>query len=132
MREDARVSVIDDYIGSVDDPAAAMLSRIRDLVREAAPEATERMAYGMPTWWLNGNLVHAAVFARHVGFYPGADGVAQVEGRLADFVHAKGSIQFPLDRPLPEDLVRDVIAFRVTQQRALPTRKPPEEAASRP
>ena len=103
MREDARVSVIDDYIGSVDDPAAAMLSRIRDLVREAAPEATERMAYGMPTWWLNGNLVHA-----------------------------KGSIQFPLDRPLPEDLVRDVIAFRVTQQRALPTRKPPEEAASRP
>ena len=95
---------IDDYLAAVDGPARSLLADLIALVRETAPEAPERIAYRMPTWYLNGNLVHVAAFTRHVSLFPGADGVAAFEGELAGLVHSKGTIQFPLDRPLPVDL----------------------------
>jgi uncharacterized protein YdhG (YjbR/CyaY superfamily) len=69
----------------------------------------------MPTFKLNGNLVHFAAFTHHIGFYPGASGVAHFEKELSAFKHAKGSIQFPLDKPIPYDLVRRIVTFRVSE-----------------
>ena len=78
----------------------------------------ERIAYRIPTFWLNGNLVHFAAFARHVGFYPGASGIAAFRDALAGYAGAKGSVQFPHDAPLPLALVAEIVRFRVAENAA--------------
>ncbi|WP_040158865.1 iron chaperone [Nigerium massiliense] len=118
-----RSSAVDRYIAGSGEKQRELMTELRALIAELAPEASEKISYGMPTFDLNGNLVHFAAFDRHVGFYPGADGVAFAEDRLAGFTHAKGSIRFPLDRPLPVELVRDIVEFRVAQNRAKPTKR---------
>lgn len=117
------MTVIDDYLAGVDGPAHERLAELVALVRETAPEASEKISYQMPTWYLNGNLVHVAAFTRHVSLFPGPEGVAAFEGELAGLVHSKGTIQFALDRPLPTELIRRIVEFRVAQQRAKPARR---------
>ena len=109
---------VDAYLDSFGDPQRSRMVELRALIAELVPEASEKISYGLPTFTLRGNLVHFGGFARHIGFYPGPDGVAHVEDRLGEFPHAKGSIRFPLDRPLPVDLIRDIVTFRAAQQRA--------------
>ena len=96
---------------------------MRTTILNLAPGATEAMSYQIPTFKLNGNLVHFAAFKKHIGFYPGAAGIAAFQDELAGYKSAKGSVQFPLDQALPLDLVKKIVKFRVAQNLAAPTKK---------
>ena len=91
------------------------LTQLRDVIRQAAPQASERISYQMPTFYLHGNLVHFAAHDKHIGFYPTPSGIANFEDELAPYKHAKGSVQFPLDQPLPTDLIERIVRFRVAE-----------------
>ncbi|HEV7714412.1 MAG TPA: DUF1801 domain-containing protein [Steroidobacteraceae bacterium] len=106
---------IDDYIDLYPKDVQRLLEQMRRTVRLAAPKAEEKIAYGIPTLTLNGNLVHFAAFKRHIGFYPGAAGIATFKKHLSAYKSAKGSVQFPLDEPLPLALVTRITKFRVKQ-----------------
>jgi uncharacterized protein YdhG (YjbR/CyaY superfamily) len=96
----------------------ARLRSVREAIRAAAPpEATETISYRMPAFHLGGVLVWYGAHANHIGFYPRASGVAAFAKELSDFPHAKGSVQFPFNRPLPLDLIARIVRFRVAEQR---------------
>lgn len=101
------------YIESASEPARTRLRTLRAIVREEAPDAIERMAYGLPTWHQGENLVHLGAFAHHVGVYPGSEAIEVFAEELAPFRTSKGAIQLPHDRDLPLDLVRRIVRFRV-------------------
>lgn len=107
---------IDAYIAGFPEAVQPVLEQLRTWIREEIPEAREVMSYQIPTFKLKRNLVHFAAFKNHIGFYPGASGVKAFEDRLGDYVHAKGSIQFPLDQPMPEKLIREIVRFRVAEE----------------
>lgn len=111
-------TAVDRYIAASEPAVRERLEAIRALVRSIAPAATEKMAYGIPTFVLGGNLVHYAGFARHIGFYPTPSGTAAFRAELAPYEGGKGSIRFPLDQPLPLDLVRRIVEFRVAETTA--------------
>ena len=114
-RSDVSPTTIDEYITAFPPDVRDRLSELRATIRREAPQAEERISYRIPTFFLNGNLVHFAAFAHHVGFYPGPTGIAAFQDTLARFKNAKGSVQFPHDEPLPLDLVADIVRFRVTE-----------------
>jgi uncharacterized protein YdhG (YjbR/CyaY superfamily) len=95
-----------------------ILEKIRKTIRDAAPEAQETINYQIPTFTLYGNLVHFAAFKKHIGFYPTPSGIAQFEAELSVYEKAKGSVQFPLDQPIPYDLIRRIVEFRVEENLA--------------
>jgi uncharacterized protein YdhG (YjbR/CyaY superfamily) len=103
---------IDAYIARFPEEVRAILQKIRETIRRAAPEAEEAIAYQMPTFRLNGNLVHFAAFEHHIGFYPTPSGISTFSEKLSGYKSAKGSAQFPLDRPIPYDLIAEITAFR--------------------
>lgn len=109
---------IDDYIGRFPPQIQEILEKIRAVVRETAPEAEEAIAYQMPTFRLNGNLVHFAAFKNHIGFYPTPTGIEAFQPELAAYAGAKGSVQFPLNQPIPYDLIRRIVAYRVEENRS--------------
>jgi uncharacterized protein YdhG (YjbR/CyaY superfamily) len=104
---------IDAYIAAFPDDVQAILQQIRQTIHEAAPEATEAISYGMPTFKLHGNLVHFAAFKNHIGFYPVPSGIEAFKDELAAYKQGKGSVQFPLDRPMPYDLITRIVKFRI-------------------
>jgi len=106
---------IDEYISNLPAATREVMQQIRDTIRSAAPDASEAMAYQIPTFVLNGNLVHFGAFEKHIGFYPTPTGIAQFKSELKDYVHAKGSVQFPLDKPIPYDLIDRITRFRVIE-----------------
>lgn len=106
---------IEQYIAQFSDELQGRLQEIRQIIREAAPQASEKISWRMPTFYLNGNLVHFAMNKAHIGFYPGASGVAYFEDRLGEYKHAKGSIQFPLNQSLPVQLIQDIVKYRVEE-----------------
>lgn len=103
------------YIEAAPEPARARLRALADVVRSEAPEATERMAYGLPTWHLRENLIHLGAFARHIGVYPGPEAIAAFATELAGLRTSKGTIQIPHDAPLPTELVRQLTRWRLAQ-----------------
>lgn len=109
---------IDEYIAGFPPPVQEILERIRVTVREAAPEAQERISYRMPTFTLKGNLVHFAAFEKHIGLYPTPTGIETFKDELSRYKTGKGSVQFPLDEPIPYDLIRRIVAFRVEEKLA--------------
>ena len=109
------VTTIDQYIQGFPKDVQTKLSEIRSTIREAAPEATEKISYGVPTFDLNGNLVHFAAFKRHIGFYPAPSGIARFQKELKAYKSAKGSVQFPLDEPMPLQLIAKIVEFRVAE-----------------
>lgn len=109
-----RSDPIDVYIEAFPENIQSILQKIRQIVHAAAPEAEETISYRMPTFKLSGkNLVHFAAFERHIGFYPTPSGIAAFEEQLTSYKSAKGSVQFPLDRPIPFELIRRIVTFRV-------------------
>jgi len=106
---------IDDYIAGFPDDVQEILNRIRVTIREAAPDAEETISYQIPTFVLKGNLVHFAAFKKHVGFYPAPTGIAEFKDELSGYESAKGSVQFPLDRPVPFALISKIVKFRVRE-----------------
>lgn len=115
MNPDSTIQTIDEYIAGFPEDLREILEKVRETIRQVAPEATEKISYQMPTFFLNGNLVHFAAFKKHIGLYPAPSGVAAFQEELAPYVKAKGSIQFPLDRPIPYDLIARITAFRVQE-----------------
>lgn len=106
---------IDEYIAKFPIEVQEKLQKIRKIVRDAAPEATEKISYQMPTFYLNGNLVHFAAYKKHIGFYPTPSGITSFDEELAPYKRAKGSVIFPLDKPIPYDLIDKIVRFRVAE-----------------
>lgn len=103
---------IDEYIAGFPSEIQELLQKIRMTIRKAAPEAEEAIKYQMPTFTLNGNLVHFAAFKRHIGFYPAPMGIEKFKDELSAYKGAKGSVQFPLDKPIPFDLISRIVEYR--------------------
>mgnify|MGYP003587321036 FL=1 len=108
---------IDAYISSYDEVVQPILKELRRVIKEEAPDATEKISYQMPTFYLNGNLVHFAVQKNHIGFYPAPSGVAAFKEELTEYKTSKGAIQFPLTKPIQYELVRRIVRFRVEEAR---------------
>jgi uncharacterized protein YdhG (YjbR/CyaY superfamily) len=106
---------IDDYISAFPAEVQALLRKVRAAIRKAAPDAAETIKYGIPTFTLNGNLVHFAAFKNHIGFYPAPSGIAKFAKELSAYKSAKGSVQFPLDQPIPYALIAKIVEFRVRE-----------------
>ena len=111
-------TTIDAYIAALPDDVQSNLQQIRRTIHDAAPEATEAISYQMPTFKLHGNLVHFGAFKNHIGFYPVPSGIEAFQDELAAYKQGKGSIQFPLDRPMPFDLIRRIVEYRVQENTA--------------
>jgi uncharacterized protein YdhG (YjbR/CyaY superfamily) len=110
-----KVASIDQYIRGFPEDVQITLSELRLSIRFAAPEATEKISYRMPTFYFNGNLVHFAAFAHHIGFYPTPGGIDGFQQELKVYNTSKGAIQFPLDQPLPLKLITKIVRFRVKE-----------------
>jgi uncharacterized protein YdhG (YjbR/CyaY superfamily) len=106
---------IDEYIKYSPLPAQKKLAEMRRIVKEVAPEAQEKISYRMPAFFLGGILIYFAAFAKHIGFYPGANGVAAFEKELSKYKHAKGSIQFPINEPLPVELIKKIVKYKIKE-----------------
>ena len=106
---------IDEYIATFPEAIQKILQEIRATVQAAAPDAKEKISYQMPTFDLKGNLVHFAAFKNHIGFYPTPSGTEAFREEIARYQGAKGSIRFPLDEPMPLDLIRRIVEFRVAE-----------------
>jgi uncharacterized protein YdhG (YjbR/CyaY superfamily) len=106
---------IDEYIAGFPQDVQAILEKIRMTIREAAPDAKETISYQVPTFRLEGNLVHFAGFKEHIGFYPTPTGIEKFKEELSVYEGAKGSVQFPLDKPIPYGLISEIVRFRVKE-----------------
>jgi uncharacterized protein YdhG (YjbR/CyaY superfamily) len=106
---------INAYISEFPEEIRVILEQIRTTIQKAAPEAKEAIKYGMPTFILNGNLVHFAAYKNHIGFYPAPSGIDAFIEELAVYRTGKGTIQFPIDKPIPFDLITKVVKFRVEE-----------------
>lgn len=112
---DTSIENVESYIATFPKETQKLLEQIRQTIRSVAPTATEKIGYRIPTFVLNGNLVHYAGYKNHIGFYPGAAGIEKFQEELSVYKGAKGSVQFPLDQPLPLKLVSEITKFRVVQ-----------------
>jgi uncharacterized protein YdhG (YjbR/CyaY superfamily) len=106
---------INSYISLQQADIQHKLQILRNTIIEIAPKVTEKISYGMPTFYLNGNLVHFAAYKNHIGFYPAPSGITNFIDELEDFKTSKGAIQFPNDKPLPIQLIQKIVAFRVNE-----------------
>ncbi|HET6558641.1 MAG TPA: DUF1801 domain-containing protein [Prolixibacteraceae bacterium] len=106
---------IDDYIAQCPAEVQAILQELRETIRKAAPEAQETISYMMPTFTLEGNLVHFAAFKNHIGFYPAPSGIEQFRNELSTYELSKGTIRFPLGQPIPLELVSRIVKLRVQE-----------------
>jgi len=106
---------IDEYIATFPKEIQKILEKVRATIKIAAPKAEEKIAYQMPTFYLKGNLVHFAAYKNHIGFYPTPSGIEKFKNELSVYEGAKGSVQFPLDQPIPYDLISKIVAFRVQE-----------------
>lgn len=106
---------INEYIAAFTPEVQQLLEQVRTTIQKAAPDATEAISYAMPTFKLNGNLVHFAAFTNHIGFYALPSGNEAFRKELSSYKTGKGSIQFPLDKPLPLDLITKIVKFRIIE-----------------
>lgn len=113
--ENLSVRSIDDYIAQFSPDIQEKLKTLRNVIKEAAPGAQEKISWQMPTFVLHGNLVHFAVHKRHIGFYPGPSGIDAFAQELSRYKRSKGAVQFPIDKPLPYELVSKIVRFRVAE-----------------
>ena len=114
----AAPKTIDEYIAGFPKDIQAILQRVRQTIREAAPDAEEKISYQMPAFTLKGNLVYFAGFKNHIGFYPIPSGIEEFKEELSVYEQGKGSVQFPLDKPIPYDLISRIVKFRVKENLA--------------
>lgn len=115
QRPSASYASVEEYIAACPEPAQDILRRIRAVIQEAAPDATERISWQMPTYHQRENLVHFALQSRHIGFYPSPEGIEAFADRLAEYKTTKGGVQFPLNKPIPYELIAEITRYRVEQ-----------------
>lgn len=130
---------IDEYVKTFPPHTRSLLRQMRRTIRAVVPEAEEAIRYGMPTFRLQKNLVHFAAYGHHIGFYPGPAAITAFTRQISNYQTSKGTIQFPLDRPLPLNLIRKIVEFRVASavpgapfaRTAPPPRRIPKGAGAR-
>jgi uncharacterized protein YdhG (YjbR/CyaY superfamily) len=106
---------IDQYIARFSADVQEILEKVRLTIRKAAPDSQEKISYQIPTFTLKGNLVHFAAYKKHIGFYPASTGIEKFKKEISKYKWAKGSVQFPLNQPIPYDLISEIVAFRVKE-----------------
>ncbi|GAB6991821.1 iron chaperone [Paenibacillus pini] len=106
---------MDEYISKYPTEVQEIMQTLRKVIHEAAPDAKEKMSYQMPTFELYGNLVHFAAYKNHIGFYPTPSGIEAFKEELSSYKGAKGSVQFPLNKPMPYDIISRIVTFRVAE-----------------
>ncbi len=120
MSEPLPYSNIDEYIAQFPEEIQQKMQAVRNVIRETAPEATEKISWAMPTFYLNGNLVHFAAGKSHLGLYPGESGISHFTERFdaEGFKYSKGAVQFPYKREIPFELIKEIVALRVKENTA--------------
>jgi len=118
-----KFQTIDEYIKTFPKDTQKILESVRQAIKNAAPEAEETINYQIPTFKLNGNLVHFAAFKNHIGFYPTPSGQKAFQKELAVYKSGKGSVQFPLDKPIPLSLIKKIVQYRVKENSAKTKKK---------
>jgi uncharacterized protein YdhG (YjbR/CyaY superfamily) len=106
---------INEYISTFPKDIQKILEQVREIIKISAPDAEETINYQIPTYKLNGNLVHFAAFKNHIGFYPTPTGIEKFKTELSKYESAKGSVQFPLDKPMPLSLIKKIVKYRVKE-----------------
>jgi uncharacterized protein YdhG (YjbR/CyaY superfamily) len=117
-KRSVKIETIEDYIAQYPGDVQRILKKLRQTIREAAPEAQEVISYRIPTFRLNGNLVHFGAFKDHIGFFPTSSARENFDKELSKYEGGRGTIKFPLDEPIPYDLVRKIVKFRVKENRS--------------
>lgn len=115
MQQPDGKNLVDGYISTFPAAVQELLQQVRHVISEEAPLATEKISYGMPTFFLRKNLVHFAAAKHHIGFYPTPSAIEAFRTELAPYHHSKGAIRFPMEEPLPIDLIRRMVRFRVEE-----------------
>jgi uncharacterized protein YdhG (YjbR/CyaY superfamily) len=110
-----RFETIDEYIATFPRNVQEILEEMRRTIQESAPNAKEAISYQMPTFKLNGNLVHFAAFKNHIGFFPTPSGISRFKKELSHYETSKGTVRFPLNEPIPFDLIRKIVKYRVKE-----------------
>jgi uncharacterized protein YdhG (YjbR/CyaY superfamily) len=123
---------INEHIASFPKDVQSILEKVRGTIRKAAPKAEETINYGIPTFTLEGNLVHFAGFKSHIGFYPTPSGIEKFKAELSKYEGAKGSVKFPLDKPIPYTLISKIVKFRVKENLERAAAKGKKKKAVRP
>lgn len=120
MEEKKKFNTIDEYIANYLPELQEVLQNLRKFINECAPEATERMSWDMPTFHIYGfNLVHFAVNKGYIGFYPADTGVSAFKDELTEYKTTKGSIHFPLNKPMPYDLIKKIVEYRIIENKQI-------------
>jgi uncharacterized protein YdhG (YjbR/CyaY superfamily) len=109
------MNTIDEYIKNFEPEIQKVLNEIRNFIKAEVPEATEKISYGMPTFYLNGNLVHFAAFKDHYGFFPSPSGIDAFKKELAPYRSGKGTLCFSIEKPIPWEIIKKVVQFRVKE-----------------
>ena len=104
---------IDTYMQDFPEEVVERMTALRGAIREAAPDAKEKISWGMPTFWQKVNIAHFAAFKHHIGFYPGSEAIVAFQERLRPYKTSKGAVQLPLNEPLPLKLVQDMVRFNL-------------------
>lgn len=117
MIKNDKPTTIDDYISAFPDEVQHVLQEFRKIVNDVAPDAEEKISYGIPTLFLNGNLVHFGGYKNHIGFYPGPGGITEFKDQLSGYELSKGTIKFPLNKPLPVEIISRITAYRAIENR---------------
>ncbi len=119
------MNVIDEYIAGFPEDIRPLLEQVRNVIKKVAPEAEECISWGMPTFKQNGNLVHFAGHKNHIGFYPAPSGIDAFKKELSDYKMSKGAVQFPLNKPIPLELIAKIVQYRVHENKeaAMATRQ---------
>ena len=115
QRQNIGFQSVDEYIATFPAEIQAILEEMRSTIRAAAPDAEERISYQMPAFALHGNLVYFAAAKNHIGFYPTSSGIAAFQQELSAYDGSKGAVRFPIGQPLPLDLIRRMVEFRVAE-----------------
>jgi len=108
---------IDEYILQFSPEIQEKLLSIRKVIKESAPDAVEKISWQMPTFFLHGNLVHFAAHKNHIGLYPGANGMEAFKSKLSEYKTSKGAVQFPFDKPMPYELISEIVQFKVSENK---------------
>lgn len=109
---------IDEYILLYPQEIQEILNTIRKVIKDSAPNAEEKISYGMPTFALNGNLVHFAAYKNHIGFYPSSSGISSFQQELSEYKTSKGAVQFPIGKPVPYELISQIVKYRVAENQS--------------